>query len=1045
MFTDEELTTALDKIVRTSIRKEYGELGNRRTDLTFSDIQDAAAGVFISNDKAVFYVLLLAAARLRKRSENLRVLTQEMSDTCLATGRDVLPIEDMSSLANVNQALNELTSASSARTSLARVEDFPAYQRFDQNTQRFLDNNSRNIRYGGGIVRTPEQARKLLGSQFSAIQDAWDEVVRLVNLVIVSIEDYEGMNLPQSFVGSIMDNAKTVLSSRYDELSVLTPKQRLEVIREVTLDVLTARAAIRGFGSFAGPTTFHVLEGTGAVFADADHPAVPATLTADLYGSYAITDALYELDFKLEGDAAVTVSIPVQGSFIAKAETTIAETYDVGSPNGGGIDNDELRIQLVNYPTVGTTQTYDVAFATSALKRIWDVCAEINLAINTVGLAHPLIAEPYLQPQKWAGEVTITIAGASDVRLTATNPALDFADLDGAGLSLVAGDWIIVRDATSINDEQRLVVFATPVSPATFIDCQIINPVVPSWADPFGTQVEIGEELALRLRVTNEAGDNGFALKVDYQYEALRDRVAILIPEDGPVDKDMQFNAASTLGLLPLMEFRSAPTTAADVASSVTKSGLNNTYIGGQKSRVEVDYAFDPTLYSGTGHTNPNNFLEVVASDFRGVGDVTAGINVVFTVAGAATAGVVIGDVVVMRSSSTLADVNQWGTITGVTDTTISATMQAAVVGDTGIDIETGPPLGVASTLPFDTVLVLDEGGGNDGTYSVTGGGDTPLDLNINTPVPFPNTTGNQGVDCLLEVGQHVVFFKTLDTSLDSHIEVSDYGNTSSCIDQFFTVYPASEPTLTSYFQLPEWPNGLEEGDLLELYDTDPSTPDVVRTITGLEESERVIQLASGVDVRAGSYPMTTGSGIPFSRIRKTMFNNFINLRGNISEWVDQPPNLFQQIQANINALLVNKKPTAAQLNSAVSSVNYLTIELSTLEAFLSAYTSDVVPEVDVLLDSFREKGADRGLDILLEGRFADFFGLSQEEVSYAGVVQRAVREVSREDLPIRKTGRGSNDVIIASYDEPDFEFDQSDIDDDAEVDIPGNTGNLGA
>jgi hypothetical protein len=1044
MFTDEELTTALDKIVRTSIRKEYGDLGNRRTDLTFSDVQDAAAGVFISNDKAVFYVLLLAAARLRKRSENLRVLTQEMADTCLATGRDVLPIEDMSSLANVNQALNELTSASAARTSLARVEDFPAYQRFDQNTQRFLDNNGRNIRYGGGIVRTPEQARSLLGSQFSAIQTEWAAVVRLATLIAAGVTDYEAMNLPQSFVGSIMNNAKTVLQSRYDELSVLTPKQRLEVIRGVTLDVLTARAAIRGFGSFAGPTTFHVIEGTGGVFADADHPAVPAALYADLYGSYPITDTLYDLDFKLDGDAGVTVSIAVQGSFIAKAETTITETYDVGSPNGAGVDNDELRIQLVNYPTVGTTRTYNVAFATSALKRIWDVCTEINNAINLVGLADPLIAEPYLQPQKWAGEVDITIAGVSDVRLTSTNPSLDFTNLDGAGTSIEVGDWIIVRDPTSTNDEQRLVVFTGGVSP-TFLDCQIINPVVPSWAEA-GIQVEIGEELALRLRITDEAGDNGYALKVDYQYEALRDRVAILIPEDGPVDKDMQFNAASTLGLLPLMEFRSAPTTAEDVASSVTKSGSNNTYVGGQRARVEVGYEFVATQYTGTGHTNPNNFLEIVASDFQGVGDVTAGINVVFTVAGAATAGVGIGDIVVMRSSSTLADVNQWGTITGVTDTTISATMQAAVTADTGIDIECGPNL---LSPPNDTVVVVSEGDGNDGTYIVKGGGDangdTPLDLNINTPFPYPNTTGNQGVDCVLEVGQHVVFFKTLDTSLSSSIEMNSYGNTASAISRFFTTLPASEPTLTSYFQLPEWPTGLEEGDLLELYDTDPSTPDVVRTITGLEESERVIQLASGVNVLAGNYPMTTGSVIPFSRIRKAMFNNFVSFEENISEWVDQPQNLFRQIQSNINSLLVNKKPTAAQLNSAVSSVNDLTIELGVLEGYINSYTSDIVPEVDVLLDSFREKGADRALDILLEGRFADFFGLSQEEVSYAGVVQRAVREVSREDLPIRKTGRGFNDEIIASYDEPDFEFDQSDIDDDAEVDIPGNTSNLGA
>ena len=64
MFTQTELDEAISKIIRTSIRREYGELGNRRSDLTFSDTVDAAAGVFITKPNAAFYVVKLAAGGL---------------------------------------------------------------------------------------------------------------------------------------------------------------------------------------------------------------------------------------------------------------------------------------------------------------------------------------------------------------------------------------------------------------------------------------------------------------------------------------------------------------------------------------------------------------------------------------------------------------------------------------------------------------------------------------------------------------------------------------------------------------------------------------------------------------------------------------------------------------------------------------------------------------------------------------------------------------------------------------------------------------------
>jgi len=68
-YTQEELNQAISNIVRTSVRFDYDLLGTRQTDLSFNDLQDAAAGVFISFDSSPYYIARLAADRLEELVE----------------------------------------------------------------------------------------------------------------------------------------------------------------------------------------------------------------------------------------------------------------------------------------------------------------------------------------------------------------------------------------------------------------------------------------------------------------------------------------------------------------------------------------------------------------------------------------------------------------------------------------------------------------------------------------------------------------------------------------------------------------------------------------------------------------------------------------------------------------------------------------------------------------------------------------------------------------------------------------------------------------
>jgi hypothetical protein len=292
------------------------------------------------------------------------------------------------------------------------------------------------------------------------------------------------------------------------------------------------------------------------------------------------------------------------------------------------------------------------------------------------------------------------------------------------------------------------------------------------------------------------------------------------------------------------------------------------------------------------------------------------------------------------------------------------------------------------------------------------------------------------------------------DTTLSTAMKVNDgtvgggSANATSAYGEFFSEPGAvgvSAVGTSLYFRLSAWPKGIEAGDILELYETDYHTPSRTFTISSLDSTNMVLTLTSSLDTDDGSFTFTTeGQVPPFVRIRKTKKNNYVTLSSALGDWQDLAVNedvFFANLNAVINPLLVNKNPTAAQVNNAKVQLQSLQTALTSLQTTLGVYSVSVVPQIDTLVTSFLEEGADRAVDILLQGRFSTFFGLSQEEVSYAGAAMKAIKEVQREDLPVRKTGRDAHpeQALVASYEEPDANYDRTDASEFGQPDSPAS------
>jgi len=127
-YTEEEIRTTVEKLLLSTIRRPVDSLGVRDTGTTFSDIQEAAAGVYVLYYRASFYTVYLAAQRLLDELQAVQPDFDALVTELDVLRRHVLPVRDVSSLVNAKVALYELESAVS-KTPPSDVTRVPAYVR----------------------------------------------------------------------------------------------------------------------------------------------------------------------------------------------------------------------------------------------------------------------------------------------------------------------------------------------------------------------------------------------------------------------------------------------------------------------------------------------------------------------------------------------------------------------------------------------------------------------------------------------------------------------------------------------------------------------------------------------------------------------------------------------------------------------------------------------------------------------------------------------------------------------------------------------------
>lgn len=340
-YSADEITAVVTKLVQSTIAFPYDTLGVRRTDITFGDIQQAAAGVFILYPNSPFYVLGLGMQRVQDQITAEDAIFQQLLAAVGVMNRAVLPVEDVSPLFNVQSALQNLGAAATARAGVfTDVTKTPAYQQYSSNVSKFLSGPGQAVKQGGNIVMTPQQAVAAIPGLMTQLQTAHAALTASVLLLVNGIVNYNAVDLPSIVISSVLAASASLVGSDATALSALTPTQRLASIRQVVLNLLATKAVIDTYGVFGGPTDFYSLTGLGSAYSDVNHVATPALVQADLGGAYSIITGVSD-DLNLAVDGAPGVDIILNASTLAEIDGQASDaTFVIGNGTipalGGG-------------------------------------------------------------------------------------------------------------------------------------------------------------------------------------------------------------------------------------------------------------------------------------------------------------------------------------------------------------------------------------------------------------------------------------------------------------------------------------------------------------------------------------------------------------------------------------------------------------------------------------------------------------------------------------------------------------------------------------
>lgn len=967
-YTSEEIQAAVERLVLSKIQVPRDISGVRNNQAEFTDIQTTAAGVFISHPEAPYYVILLGSNRLAGVAQQLIASITDLETKIEATGRRTFPINDLTSLADAENSLVELETALGSRSNAIRDPSrIPSYLRFSASSLDYLEHIGRNVRADGQIVETPNQARLEIPALFNSIIASYKDVMEKQGYLQNAIDDYTNMQLPAKVAQGVVQNARDMLAEDHDDLANMGEDARLEVAKDKTLNAIAAKSVVDSY--VTGQTVSDTFSATGKLvpYSDINKEAIPAGVDGDTPGPYAFISYPVPRGDPPDSRDNNVLTMTLE----SKQYTLILPTAFLAFIQGNGktLPPDDPAGVFTFYKNGVEGKGYVENFDPAAPPEAWF----FSLPNST------LIIEQFIEGGATTS-YTVEFIGGMDI------PKLFTPD--------VGESWFAYKKQLTLDEVVGY-----------------INGVL------------IGGSSYLRAA---KSANNCVSITCHDPTECLIHRVV------GVRCVDSIYNTAAQvpLGFFKGIELLSKRTPATSLMTSInsmtSKSNVTLAAVPLDPSLAHMSVWTDTANKSGVVLAKWTGYVAVVSSG----GDITLTLGIVFdpfTNFGIQPGHIICFPRQYVKDGVDFIPIPDEGAqyiVDTVSDYTITAHWSSGPVAETysSRNVDVGLPIVLSTVAKYQVVQIFTTP--NDGGYEITSvnsyspfrvGFDTFISQNkmARDPLPLP-------IDAT--VGPASISTASADVTTSSYIKVE-----GSARPLIFSTVPSARG-FTTYVQLPEKYPKLNPGDRLEFRES--SSVSYIRTIELVEE--RILTLNDSVpsnlqfDINVSTYPNVS--------IKSGKKKGYDTLKLNLEDVEATYPTDIDTYAANVNALLnpllANRVPPISKVQEAKAEVGKLKDKVQTLVDDLNSVDSFPCPEVDGLISTLKSKGCDRAIDVLLQGRFSEFFGLDMDNTTYAGAMMSAAREVARNDLATSKLGtKKMQRKILAIQEDTDPDYDHSDSD----------------
>ena len=228
-YTTQEIEDAVAKFLRPEVRHPVDAAsGVRKTDVSFTDLQEAAASVFVMEPDSVFYVTYLASKKTVSPVNTLRDDVQEIYDQFDSLLRQPpQPLDDLSTLANAASALTkmEAVSKNSAPKNLSTVSSYALYE---TNVNQFLERIKPSVVHNSDVVQTTKDLRSTLPGRVAGLSAQLQDITTRVQFMHAALDDYQALKLPSVLTTNVLTRARRLVNNRYVELESKTLEERQE-------------------------------------------------------------------------------------------------------------------------------------------------------------------------------------------------------------------------------------------------------------------------------------------------------------------------------------------------------------------------------------------------------------------------------------------------------------------------------------------------------------------------------------------------------------------------------------------------------------------------------------------------------------------------------------------------------------------------------------------------------------------------------------------------------------------------------------------------